>query len=406
MSSDRVIFHVDMDAFFASIAQLDDPSLKGKPVLVGGTGPRSVVTAASYEARPFGCRSAMPMAQALRQCPDAIVVKVPGARIREMSAGLFDTLADFSPLVEPLSVDEAFIDMTGTERLMGPPEDAAQQLRKTIYNNLSLTASVGVAPNKFIAKLASDHNKPDGLTIVTEDEVVAWLAALPIGRMWGIGKVSEKKMRERGIRTVGDLTRMPDEWMRQFFGSEAERYRSLALGRDDRPVVPDHQAKSIGHEQTFGQDLTDPDAVRSVLLDHVEQVGWRLRRRAMSAGKVTLKIRFGDFKTITRSNTLEQPTDTTQQLWREARAIFDDWARVQFKPVRLIGFSAGTLTTGAGQLGLYDREQNRRNQRVDATLDAITEKFGKRTVVRGETLGRAKRQQPGEIKRESNRPSG
>ncbi len=406
MPAHRVIFHVDMDAFFASIAQLDDPSLRGKPVLVGGTGPRSVVTAASYEARPFGCRSAMPMSQALRQCPQAIVVGVPGKRIREMSGKLFDTLADFSPTVEPLSVDEAFIDMTGTERLMGPPEAAAEKLRKTIYANLSLTASVGVAPNKFLAKLASDHNKPDGVTIVAANDAEAWLAQLPIGRMWGIGKISEKHMIQRGVKTVGDLARMPDEWMKRFFGSEATRFQQLARGIDYRPVVPDHSAKSIGHEQTFGEDLTDPAEVRRVLLDHVEQIGWRLRRRGLSAGRVTLKIRFGDFKTISRSATLDRPTDTTAQLWEHAKDLFDQWADKQFQPVRLIGCSAGALIEGAGQLGLYDQADRQRNRRVDATLDAITEKFGKRTVVRGETLDRKKRQQPGEIKRESKRPSG
>lgn len=375
-----------MDAFFASIAQLDDPSLRGKPVLVGHDGPRGVVTAASYEARPFGCRSAMPMVVAKRLCPQAIIVRVPGQRIRETSGQLFDTLGEFSPVVEPLSVDEAFMDMTGTQRLLGEPAACAERLRQTINDRTQLTASVGVAPNKFLAKLASDHRKPDGLTVVTADEAEVWLAALPIGRMWGIGRVGEQKMLERGIKTVGDLARMDDAWMRHFFGKEAAHYQRLARGVDERHVVPDHRAKSIGHEQTFGEDLTDPNAVRSVLLDHVEQVGWRLRRRGLRAGRVTLKIRFGQFQTISRSATLDQLTNTTADLWRVAKELFDQWAARSYQPVRLIGMSAGALDHGEGQLGLYDGAARQRNEQVDAAVDAITDRFGKRAVTRGGTL--------------------
>ncbi len=391
MSEPRVIFHVDMDAFFASIAQLDDPSLRGKPVLVGHDGPRGVVTAASYEARPFGCRSAMPMSQAKRLCPQAIVVGVPGQRIRETSGALFEALGEFSPVVEPLSVDEAFMDMTGTERLLGEPAACAQRLRRTIQQRLQLTASVGVAPNKFLAKLASDHHKPDGLTVVTADAAEAWLAALPIGRMWGIGRVGEQKMLERGIKTIGDLARMDDQWMRNFFGNEASHYQRLARGVDQRHVVPDHRAKSIGHEQTFGEDLRQPDAVRRVLLDHVEQVGWRLRRRGLRAGRVTLKIRFGNFQTISRSATLDQLTNATADLWHAAKALFDQWASKSYRPVRLIGMSAGALDHGEGQLGLYDGATKQRNAQVDAAVDAITDRFGKRAVTRGGTLRPPKR---------------
>lgn len=388
MAQARVIFHVDMDAFFASIAQRDDPSLRGKAVLVGGDGPRGVVTAASYEARESGCRSAMPMSQAKRLCPHAQVVGVPGEAIRAASARLFELLGEFSPLVEPVSVDEAFVDMTGTERLLGPIDETARRLKCAIRDQLRLNASVGVAPNKFLAKLASDHNKPDGLCIVTADQASDWLAAVPVSRMWGIGRVGEKRMRDRGIRTIGDLRDMPDEWMSTLFGEEADRYRRLSRGIDDRPVVPDHEAKSIGHEQTFGSDLADPEAVRSVMLDQCEQVGRRLRKRHLKAGRMTVKIRFGDFKTITRSATLAQRTDTTADLYESSLGLFDAWAARSFQPVRLIGCSAGQLSAETGQEGLFGGEQSQRDHAVDEAMDAIAERFGKRAVTRAGAMRR------------------
>lgn len=374
-----------MDAFFAAIVQLDRPELRGRPLLVGHDGPRGVVTTASYEARPFGCRSAMPMAEARRRCPQAVVVPVPGPRVREMSGRLFDVLATFSPTVEGMSVDEAFVDLTGTERLMGPPVAVAQRLRAAIRGQLQLTASAGLAPNKFLAKLASDENKPDGLTVVPDD-VEAWLAPKPIARMWGIGRVGEQRMIERGIRTFGDLQRADDRWLSEWFGNEAEHLKRLAHGIDDRPVVPEHQAKSIGHEQTFGEDLADPHHVRTVLLDQAEQVGWRLRRHGLYAGRVTVKIRYGRFETITRSTTLGRPTDGTAELWATARALFDAWAGLAFRPVRLIGLSAGALTRDPGQLELFGEPTRSRSRGVDQLTDRITDRFGKRSIRRAGTL--------------------
>lgn len=375
-----------MDAFFASIVQRDRPQLRGRPVLVGHDGPRGVVCAASYESRSFGCRSAMPMAEARRRCPDAIVVGVPGDRVREMSGRLFDLLAEFSPLVEPLSVDEAFVDLTGTERLLGEPAATADRIRRAIRDRLQLTGSVGLAPNKFLAKLASDQNKPDGLTVVRAEQVTAWLAAMPIGRMWGIGRVGEQRLGRFGIATVGDLQRADPHWMSQWFGSDAQRLADLARGVDDRPVIPDHQARSIGHEQTFGQDMTDPAMVRRILLDQVEQVGWRLRRKGLTAGRVTLKIRTPPFVTITRSRTLAASTDLTDELWRSAAALFDHWADRSFKAVRLIGMSAAQLARGPGQMGLFGEADRQRRHEVDAAMDAITNRFGKRAIRRGGTL--------------------
>lgn len=382
MSGQRVIAHVDMDAFFASIVQLDRPELRGKPVLVGHDGPRGVVTAASYESRPFGCRSAMPMAEARRRCPQAIVVGVPGERIREMSRRLRDLLAGFSPLVEPISVDEAFVDLTGTDRLFGSPRDTAEAIRRRIRDELALTGSVGIAPNKFLAKLASDENKPDGLTLVPFDDSVGWLADKPIGRMWGIGPVAEAKLRKFGMTTIGDLQRADAAWLTRWLGSSGPALQALAFGRDERPVVPDHEAKSIGHEQTFGADLPEPDMVRAILLEQTEQVAARLRHRGLRAGGVNVKVRFGDFQTINRSTTLSPASDTTADLWRAARGLFDRWAAEGFQPVRLIGIAAERLRDDEGQLDLFGQADRKRQREVDTVIDQITDRFGKAAIHR------------------------
>ncbi len=386
MTDGRVILHVDMDAFFASIVQRDRPELRGRPVLVGGDGPRGVVAAASYEARQFGCRSAMPMTRARRLCGEAVVVGVPGEAVRDASRALFDLLGRFSPLVEPLSVDEAFVDLTGAERLLGRPEGVARRIKQELSRDLRLTGSIGVAPNKFLAKLASDLDKPDGLTVADFADPAGWLAPMPVGLMWGVGPRTERRLRDRGVSTFGDLQRLDAAWLEAFFGADADRIGRLAHGMDDRPVVPDHQAKSIGHEQTFGEDMADPDAVRGVLFDHVEQVGWRLRRRSLRAGRVTVKVRYGDFETITRSVTLDGPTDATRTLWTAARGLFDAWAAQSFRPVRLIGMSASGLAAGAGQLGLFGAAEDARQRRIDQALDAITDRFGKRAVQHGAAM--------------------
>ena len=381
----RTIFHVDMDAFFAAIAVLDDPSLKGKAVLTGGSGRRGVVTTASYEARKYGCRSAMPMSEALRRCPHAICVKVPGDRIREKSRAMFSVLESFSPLVQPLSVDEAFLDMTGTQRLMGPAREVAAQLKATIHDATGLVASVGVAPNKFLAKLASDLEKPDGLTVIPDSEagIEAVLSPLKISKIWGIGPATQRRLEQRGIETIADLRRLSQEQLRTNFGDHAQRYWRLSRGLDDRPVVPDRDAKSVGHEQTFGQNLADPEDVLAVVLDQAEQVGFRLRRHGFRARTVTLKVRYGDFQTVTRSTTLPEATDLTQQLYRTAKALFQAWAEAGFRSVRLVGVSASNLTRQPRQEELFPDPRQQRRQQLDAALDQITTRFGKRTVHRG-----------------------
>jgi len=311
----RRILHVDMDAFFASVEQRDNPVLRGRPVLVGGTGPRGVVCAASYEARPFGCRSAQPMAIALRNCPHAIVVKPNGAAYREASNTVFDILHSFTPQVQPLSIDEAFLDVTGSQRRFGDAVEIATNIRQQIHQRTQLTGSIGVAPNKFLAKLASEMDKPDGLTIVPENDIPQWLAPRPIGDMWGVGPAAERKLQAMGVRTFGDVQRMDVRHIESLLGSWGRSVHELAHGRDEREVHPDRSAKSISQERTFGMDVPDPDELLRWLLQQTEQVSGRLRRHELRAKAVTVKIRYGDFKTITRSKTLPGATDRSDELW-------------------------------------------------------------------------------------------
>jgi DNA polymerase-4 len=376
----RSILHLDMDAFFAAVEVREDPSLRGKALLIGHDGPRGVVATASYEARVYGCHSAQPMSVAKRLCPHAIVLPARMHLYREASDRVFDILGDFSPAVEPLSIDEAFIDLTGTERLHGDAESVARRMKRRIRDEVRLTASVGVAPNKYLAKLASDMNKPDGLTVIREEDVDRVLPPLPVTKIWGVGKATAERMRNYGIRTIGDLRDKSEAWLTEFFGSEAERYYRLSRGLDERPVVGDEDAKSIGHEQTFETDGAEKEKVLEVMLDQAEQVGARLRRHGLVARGLSLKIRFGDFQTIGRSTTFPRPTDATAELWDAARAVFEQW---QFQPVRLIGVTAERLSGGPGQLDLFADPERERQRKLDAVSDRINQRFGKRSIHRG-----------------------
>ncbi len=371
-----------MDAFFASVEQRDDPSLRGKPVLVGGSSNRGVVAAASYEARVFGCRSAMPMAQAKRLCPHAIVVKGSYAKYRDASRQVFAIFERFTDLVQPMSVDEAFLDVSGCLRLFGSGERIAQDVRAAIFAETRLTASVGVAPNKFLAKLVSDLNKPDGLTVITPETIDTILPPLPINRIWGIGAKTAARLNGLGMKSIGDLRRMDAAWFERHLGSWGPRVRELIHGIDNRPVHSDRDAKSIGQEETFGVDLVEKGHLRDVLLEQAEAVGARVRRHGLYAGGVTVKIRFGDFQTITRSQSLANPTDVTQDLYRAACELFDSWATDHFQPVRLIGMQANHFTREA-QLDLFTQGNRDRQQKVDRAVDAIKTRFGAASIRRG-----------------------
>lgn len=373
----RAILHADLDAFFASVEQLDNPELKGRPVLVGGTGKRAVVAAASYEARAFGCRSAMPTASALRLCPHAVVVHPRFARYRQLSDSVFDIFESVTPLVEPLSIDEAFLDVTGSVRLLGTPESIARDIRTRVRATTGLTISIGIAPNKFLAKLASEINKPDGLTIITPDTVDQILNPLPVTAIFGIGKAAEDKLAKLGIRTIAQLRAAPESLLASRLGSLGPYAQQLARGIDDRPVVPDRTAKSVGHEHTFSEDLTDKDELRAILLAEVEHVARRLRAKNRAAGNITLKVRFGDFETITRSSTLDAQTDTTEDLWQAASALLNTWMAASFRPVRLLGITAGQLSDAADiQPSLFAEQDRTKNTDLDKASDAIAKRFG------------------------------
>lgn len=372
-----------MDAFYAAVECFDDPSVRGKPLLVGGRGGRGVVCAASYEARTYGCRSAMPMSQALRLCPHAVVKPVNFKRYREVSRAVFGIFERFTPAVEGLSVDEAFLDLTGTDKLHGAAIGVAREIKRLVRSETGCTCSVGVSYCKFLAKLASDLEKPDGLTVFGHAEVETRLPGLPVTKIWGIGPKTATRLAGYAIHTIGDLRRADASFLRHRFGEDTQRLIDLAHGRDERPVVTDREAKSIGQEQTFGDDLVIKDEVRGELLGEVEQVAWRLRRAKLTARTVTVKIRNRDFKTITRSQTLAAPTDVTAELWTAARACFDAWATDHFEPVRLIGVQAKELTpAGETQLGLFTHDTHAKQTKVDAATDKIRAKFGEDSIKR------------------------
>src|SRR5262245_9576192 len=310
-----MILHVDMDAFYASIEERDDPSLVGKPVIVGGSAEsRGVVAAANYEVRKFGVHSAMASARAKRLCPHAVFIKPRMNHYAEVSQQIRSILEEFTPLIEPLSLDEAFLDGTGSESLFGPAAGIGRLIKQRIRSELGLVASVGVAPNKFVAKIASDLNKPDGFLVVECGDVQAFLDPLPVGRLWGVGQVTGQVFDRLGIRTIGQLRQLSVELLNDLFGSSGEHYWRLANGLDDRQVIPDREAKSISHETTFVEDIADREVLRAWLTELAEQVARRLRRQALKGRTVELKIRFADFQTINRSFTLSEPTNITQEL--------------------------------------------------------------------------------------------
>ena len=389
----RSILHLDMDAFFAAIAQRDDPSLRGKPVLTGGAGKRGVVTTASYEARVFGCRSAMPTAVALRLCPHAICVKVPGEAIREASAKVREVMERVTPLVQPLSVDEAYLDVTGSRKLLGTPLEVAQRLKREVLAETGLVASVGVSFNKFLAKLASDLEKPDGLTVIEPGDVDRILPPMPVGRIPGVGPALAEKLARRGVRTIADLRAAGAAGTTAGLGlsaAQAAHLLELAHGRDDRPVTVGGVRKSLGQERTFGLNLPDPVEARAVVAAHCDEVARRLRDRGFLARGVSVKLRTGDFKTVTRSAVLSPPTHATGELRRAAGALFDRWAERSFRPLRLIGVTAGPLQAAAEagpavQHGLFDAAEREAAGAVDATLDAIRARFGDAAAGRADT---------------------
>ena len=385
MARPREIIHVDMDAFYASVEQLDRPELRGRPVVVGGAADqRGVVSAASYEARRFGVHSAMPMAQAVRLCPAAIVLPVRMSRYVELSHEIRALFDRYTPQVEPISLDEAFLDVTGSLNLFGPAEHIGRAIKQEIRTQTGLTASVGVAANKFLAKLASDLEKPDGLVVITEQNQQEILDTLSVGRIWGVGKVTEKTLRSGGIRTIAELRRRTVEELEAIVGHSAEGLLRLAHGHDESPVEPDRQRKSLSSEQTFATNINNESVLLNVLMEQVEEVAQRLRRCHLQARTVTLKLRYGDFRTVTRSETLAEPTNLTQPLWATAETVFHQWRRKSGGALRLLGFGATGLLPGqATEKMLFADPEAEKLKRLDQTVDAIRARYGKRSLHRG-----------------------
>jgi DNA polymerase-4 len=385
---DRTILHVDMDAFYASVEQRDDPSLRGRPVIVGGTGGRGVVAAASYEARRYGVHSAMPMREALRRCPEAVCVRPRIGRYAEVSRQVFAVFHEFTPLVQGLSLDEAFLDVTAGTGALGDGEHAAREIKHRIRERTGLTASVGVAPNKLVAKIASDLRKPDGLVVVRAEEITALLDPLPIRRLFGLGAKTAPKVEALGIHTLGELRQASPARLRPIFGRYTERVLQRAAGMDTRPVVPDQDGKQISAEETFDADIADHARLRAEIVRLADKVSARLRRREFTAGCVTVKIRRKDFTTFTRQRHFEPPTQETRVITAVARELLDGWLAAQPRAaLRLLGVGVSDLAP-ATQLDLFTTPQTSRNRELDAAVDRIRERFGKVAVAPASTLPR------------------
>ena len=404
MTAVRSIIHLDMDAFFASVEQLDHPEFRGKPVVVGadpkGGAGRGVVAACSYEARPFGIRSAMPISQAYRLCPTAVFVRPRHDRYTEMSDRIFALLREYTDLMEPLSIDEAFLDLTASQRLFGPAETIGRTLKARIRSELGLVASIGLAPNKFLAKVGSDLGKPDGFVVVAPGQERAFLDPLPISRLWGVGPKTEARLRRLGFQTIGQLAGTRAEVLEEALGQAGRELWDLANGRDDRPVEPEQDAKSIGAEHTFSEDTADLAVIRRTLLELSDKVGGRLRQEGVLAGGATLKFRDHRFHTVTRAAILEPPTDVGDDLFREAWRLLQ---RVEWKGsrVRLVGVTATRLAPASGpavgQLSLFSSTRNAK-QDLARTMDKIRDRYGQAAITRASLLeprptgkGRAKK---------------
>jgi len=380
----RAVLHVDMDAFFASVEQRDDPSLRGRPVLVGGPGPRGVVAAASYEARPYGVRSAMPMMKALRRCPDAVVVRPRMDRYAEVSGRVFAVFRRFTPLVEGLSVDEAFLDVSASRRLFGPGVEVARRIKEAVRDETGLTASAGVATSKFVAKIASDLDKPDGLVAVPPGTEEALLAPLSIERMWGVGPRAAEKLQAAGLGTFRELAMAGDDALEALLGSWGRTVAELARGRDERPVVPDRAAKSIGAEATFETDLHQRRDLERALLAQSRRVAARLTRTGLAGQVVTVKLKDADFRLSSRQLRLAQPVSDTDAIYAAARALLGRFPRTG-RGIRLTGVAVSELSD-AGAPELFPDQERARRRHLEGVRSAIEARFGEAGLTRASLL--------------------
>jgi DNA polymerase-4 len=386
----KTILHLDMDAFYASVEQLDRAELRGRPVIVGGHGMRGVVCACSYEARTFGVHSAMPIARALRLCPHATVLPVRMARYQEISGQVFEIFERYTDLIEPISVDEAFLDVTDSKRLFGCGWDIATKIRRDVRDELGLAISVGIAPNKFLAKLASEQAKPDGIFQVPE-AMDDFLLPLPLKRLWGVGPVMLQELEALGLRTVGDLRTMDRSFLEGRLGQAGAMLFRLARGEDTRQVTPERELKSIGHEDTFDKDLWQSESMHVVLLDLAERVATRLRRHGVMGTTLTLKVKYADFSTVTRSRTVVDGIANAGDMFVLAKELLDK-TEAGRKPVRLLGISLNNLQeAGSGQGLLFDGQRQRQLNDLDRAVDRLRERYGEKGICRATLVGHRQR---------------
>jgi DNA polymerase-4 len=383
-----------MDAFYASIEERENPDLKNRPLVVGGqASSRGVVAAANYAARKFGIYSAMPMASAVKKFPNLLIIKPRGELYSRVSKQIREIFYRYTPIIEPLSLDEAFLDPVGSERLYGNAEKIGRRIKDDIKTDLQLVASVGIAPTKFVAKLASDYDKPDGFTIVNADEVQGFLDPMPVSRIWGVGKVGNAKLAKHRIRTVSDLKTLSPEFLDSVFGQYGEQLWRLARGIDERRVTPDSEVKSVSQETTFNQDITYYSSIESTLMYLTEGVGFRLRESGLKGKTVTIKVRFDDFNTVTRSRSMDSRSNQTNELWNVVKLLLRNLLHNQSFAIRLVGVGVSGFGRDQDQQSdLFDDgpeslKSKSYGQVLDELTDDIRHKFGKGSIKRGKSLG-------------------
>lgn len=396
---DKVILHIDMDAFFAAIEELDNPEFRGKPVVVGaepqaGKG-RGVVSTCNYAARKFGIHSAMPISQAYRRCSHAIYVFPRMRRYVEISRKIHKIFCDFTPLVEPISIDEAFLDISGCLRLFGSREKIGKAMKKRIFDETGLTASIGIAPSKFIAKIASDLEKPDGLVIVEPSQVLNFLWPLPISKMWGVGKKTEQILKARGIDTIGKLAQLPRDQLVKQMGKFGLHFWNLANGIDDREIETEHKVKSVSLENTYGEDVGDEETITESIFSLADNVSRILRKRDLSGKTVSLKIRLEDFSTFTRARSFEQFINSSKIITETSLALYKKFDRKE-KKVRLLGVAVSNLNSKMDdQLNLFDKINNE-EKKIDKVIDMVQNKFGADLIKKASLINKHSRRINGE----------
>lgn len=380
-----------MDAFYASVEQRDNPELQGKPVVVGGNPKsRGVASTCSYEARKYGIRSAMPLAEAQRRCPQAIFLPVNMGKYQEVSTQINKIFEDYTPIIEPISLDEAFLDVTDSLSIFESSENIACEIKQRIKTELQLTASVGIASNKYLAKIASDIRKPDGFFKLADEDIENFLNPLPVERIWGVGPKTAEQLHKLKVKSISDLKELDEPYLKHIFGSQGSHIYQLARGIDNRPVEPIREIKSIGRETTFPEDIFDHEVLKTVILDLVVDVGRNLRLKSLKARTITLKIRYPDFRTVTRSKTLDYYTDLDKEIAKEAYFLLDELRLTQ--PIRLLGVSVHNLSGEMTQPSLFDAENKNKNNKeiLSRTVDSLKDRFGEDSITFARLLGAKK----------------